>query len=98
MCTVRQRRPGSEQDVPQQAGPPAMTTYPSSDESFARLHKASWNVGDVAVLTPAGKRWLVTGTNGENAVRAEGANQTEACGRGSVAATPPGCRPRSCRS
>jgi hypothetical protein len=55
-----------------------VTAYPSSDESFARLHKAGWSVGDVAVLTPAGKRWLVTGTNGENAIRAEGVTQAEA--------------------
>jgi hypothetical protein len=35
--------------------------YPSVDESFGRLHRAGWSVGDVA--TPAG--WCVCGTNGD---------------------------------
>jgi hypothetical protein len=55
-----------------------VTTYPNSDDSFIRLHRAGWSVGDVAVLTPTGKLWLVSGTNGENLVRAPGATQAEA--------------------
>ncbi len=56
---------------------PAMN-YPSSDESFVRLHQAGWSVGEVAVHTPAGIVWLVSGTNGENAIEARGETQAEA--------------------
>ena len=55
-----------------------MSSYPSSDESFARLHQAGWSAGEVAVHTPAGIAWLVTGTNGENAIEARGTTQAEA--------------------
>src|SRR5262249_47920489 len=55
-----------------------VSRYSSSDESFARLQRAGWSVGDVRVLTASGPRWLVTGTNGMNAIRAEGATQAEA--------------------
>jgi hypothetical protein len=51
-----------------------MATYPSSDESFARLHAAGWSVGEVR----ASVSWIVSGTNGENALRAEGATSAEA--------------------
>ena len=40
-----------------------MSNFPSVDESFDRLHRAGWSVGEVA--TSAG--WLVTGANCENA-------------------------------
>jgi hypothetical protein len=53
--------------------------FECSDEAFARLHRAGWTVGEVATLTRAGRKlWLVTGTNGENAIRAEGTSQDEA--------------------
>ena len=52
--------------------------YPTVEQSFARLHRAGWSVGDVRILTVKGLRWLVTGTNGENAVSARGATQAEA--------------------
>ena len=55
-----------------------MTKFATSDESFARLHRAGWSVGDVRVLTPAGPAWLVTGANGENVIEARGATQAEA--------------------
>jgi len=51
---------------------------PSTDESFSRLQRAGWTVGDVAVYGPEGIRWLVTGTNGENRIEARGASQEEA--------------------
>jgi hypothetical protein len=53
---------------------------PSStvDESFARLQRAGWSVGDVRLLTAVGLRWWVTGVNGENAVSARGCTQAEA--------------------
>jgi hypothetical protein len=36
---------------------------PRVDESFARLHRAGWSVGDVGVLTAEGPVWCVGGTN-----------------------------------
>lgn len=51
-----------------------MTTYRHPDDSFARLHAAGWSIGDVA--TASG--WVVSGTNGENRVHAEGRAQAEA--------------------
>src|SRR5436190_23983393 len=56
------------------AGTMSAGDHPSSDESFDRLHRAGWSVGEVA--TASG--WLVTGTNGENAIHARGATQAEA--------------------
>jgi hypothetical protein len=53
-------------------------TRPPADESFARLHRAGWSVGDARILTAEGPRWLVTGHSGENAVSARGAAQAEA--------------------
>ena len=55
-----------------------MTKCATSDESFSRLKRAGWSVGDVRVMTPAGAAWLVTGANGENVIEARGATQTEA--------------------
>jgi hypothetical protein len=55
-----------------------MRTYPSVDESFARLHAAGWSVGDVRLLTAAGPDWLVSGANGENQIQARGRTQAEA--------------------
>jgi hypothetical protein len=55
-----------------------MPTYPSSDESFGRLKRAGWSVGETAVLGAAGRRWLVSGVNGENVIQAEGDTQAEA--------------------
>ena len=52
--------------------------FPRSDESFGRLQRAGWNVGDVAVHGADDIRWLVTGTNGENRIEAKGATQAEA--------------------
>jgi hypothetical protein len=51
-----------------------MGTYPSVDESRDRLHRAGWSVGEIA--TAAG--WLVTDTNGENALDARGKTLAEA--------------------
>jgi hypothetical protein len=44
------------------------------DESIDRLHRAGWSIGDVGTAT----RWLVSGTNGENLIRAEGKSRAEA--------------------
>jgi hypothetical protein len=51
-----------------------MATFPHPDDSFARLHAAGWSIGDVGTVA----NWLVTGTNGENVIRAEGQTQAEA--------------------
>jgi hypothetical protein len=53
---------------------PLPSTYPSVDESFARLRRAGWSVGE----TGGAGGWLVTGANGENVIRAEGRSQAEA--------------------
>ena len=47
---------------------------PTVDASAARLKRSGWSMGDVG--TSAG--WLVTGTNGENAIEARGSTQAEA--------------------
>jgi hypothetical protein len=55
-----------------------MPSSPTADECFARLHRAGWSVGDVRLLTAEGPVWWVSGTNGENALRARGRTQAEA--------------------
>ncbi|HEY1378575.1 MAG TPA: hypothetical protein VGF55_17375 [Gemmataceae bacterium] len=47
---------------------------PIVNECYARLHWAGWSIGDAA----AGSRWFVTGTNGDNAIRADARTQFEA--------------------
>jgi hypothetical protein len=51
---------------------------PRVDESFARLHRAGWSVGDVRLLTAAGPAWLVSGASGANQIRARGRTQAAA--------------------
>jgi hypothetical protein len=48
--------------------------YPTPDQSFSRLHRAGWSVGETA--TASG--WQVSGSNGENAILARGGSQAEA--------------------
>jgi hypothetical protein len=60
----------------------AIMTYPSVDESFARLHSAGWSIGE----TGAASVWLVSGTNGENVIHAEGQTQAEAWYRATLQA------------
>jgi len=55
-----------------------MNKHPSSDDSFARLNRAGWSVGDVRVITASGPAWVVTGANGENVIEARAPTQTEA--------------------
>ena len=57
-----------------------LCTASAAKESFARLHRAGWSVGDVRNITAEGSAWCVCGTNGENAVNARGATQAEAAG------------------
>jgi hypothetical protein len=51
-----------------------VTSYPTVDESFDRLHRAGWSVGEYATALA----WVVTGSNGENVLQAEGRTQAEA--------------------
>jgi hypothetical protein len=51
-----------------------MPDYPRVDESFARLRQAGWSIGEIG----AGGVWIVTRTNGENRIHAEGQSQAEA--------------------
>jgi hypothetical protein len=55
-----------------------MSAYPSPDECFARLRRAGWSVGEASFLGPGGEVWRVSGRNGENLLRAEGATQAQA--------------------
>jgi hypothetical protein len=74
--------------------------YASSDESFARLKRAGWSVGDVRILTARGAYWLVTGVNGENVIEARAPTQIEAWHRACEQAECKGMlrRQRSCPS
>ena len=51
-----------------------MRNYPAVDESFERLHRAGWSVGEVAAATA----WIVSGSNGENLLEARAGTQAEA--------------------
>jgi hypothetical protein len=61
-------------------GPPVEGATNPADDCYARLHEAGWSVGDVAVSTPTGFEWLVTGTlvHGECPLRATGRTRAEA--------------------
>jgi hypothetical protein len=41
-----------------------------SDLALLRLRRTGWSVGDAAFAGPDGMAWLVSGTNGENLIRA----------------------------
>jgi hypothetical protein len=74
-----------------------MTTdgpYPNSDESFERLHRSGWSIGDTAFRVAASLVWVVTGSNGENRIRAEGASRDEAWHRACQEARAVGMLPR----
>jgi hypothetical protein len=49
-------------------------TYPTADECLDRLRRAGWSVGEIG----SAMRWVVSGNNGENQIRAEGRTQAEA--------------------
>ena len=57
---------------------PVSAVLHSSDDSFGLLHRSGWTIGDTAFKLGDGLVWLVTGSNGENLIRAEGATQDEA--------------------
>jgi hypothetical protein len=59
-----------------------MSPYPTADESRARLLFFGWSVGE----TGGASTWLVTGTNGDHVIHAEGRTQSEAWWRACVQA------------
>lgn len=56
-------------------GPWTISDAPLWHESYARLHRTGWSIGDAAFAGPTGRDWLVSGHNGENLIRAEGPTQ-----------------------
>jgi hypothetical protein len=57
---------------------PVSAGYYSSDDPLALLHRSGWSIGDAAFRGSDGLVWLVTGSNNENMIRAEGATRAEA--------------------
>lgn len=48
-------------------------------EAIAALKRAGWSIGDTALVGSGGRRlWVVSGSNGENLIRAEGATEADA--------------------
>jgi hypothetical protein len=44
---------------------------PSVDESFARLHRAGWSIGETTFGSDHALVWIVTGAIGENFVESK---------------------------
>jgi hypothetical protein len=67
--------------------------YPSVDESFTRLHRAGWSIGQTAGAAV----WIVSDANGENLIVAGGQSQAEAWYRATLQAEAVGmlARPRA---
>ena len=63
-----------------------MPTYPSVDESLGRLRRAGWSVGDTAFGPEHALVGYVSGSNGENAVNAQGRTRAEAHWRACIQA------------
>ena len=63
-----------------------MSTYPDVDESFDRLHRAGWSLGEYALGPPHAPAWCVEGQNGENRIEGRGATLAEAWWRACEAA------------
>ena len=55
-----------------------MSHSPSVDESWDRLHRAGWSLGEYAVGPEHGLVWCVEGQNGANRIEARGQSQAEA--------------------
>jgi len=49
-----------------------MPAYPGVDQSFARLRRSGWSVGEAAFGGGGRLVWQAEGQNGENQIRAEG--------------------------
>jgi hypothetical protein len=53
--------------------------YDPIADALRQLHRSGWSIGDVAAGDGAGGTlWLVSGSNGENQIRAEGKTRAEA--------------------
>jgi hypothetical protein len=52
--------------------------YPTVDASAARLKRAGWSAGDVAVHGPGGVAWVVTAGRGYQQIEGRGPTQAEA--------------------
>jgi hypothetical protein len=53
--------------------------YDPIADAIRQLHRAGWSIGDVAAHDGAGGMlWIVSGSNGENLIRAEGSTRAEA--------------------
>jgi hypothetical protein len=48
------------------------------DIAMLRLKRAGWSIGDTAFVGTKGSTWVVSGSNGENLIRAHGATHGEA--------------------
>jgi hypothetical protein len=55
-----------------------MSYFPTVDTLAARLHRAGWSTGDVAVKYPTGCVWIVSGQRDGRWIVAEGRTQQEA--------------------
>jgi hypothetical protein len=55
-----------------------MTDFPDPADSYTRLRRAGWSVGSTGFHTASEPVRVVSGTNGENRIRAEGVTDTEA--------------------
>jgi hypothetical protein len=51
---------------------------PPVEEMIARLKRAGWSIGDVGFAGDGERVWVVSGTNGENRIVAEGTTEAEA--------------------
>jgi hypothetical protein len=61
------------------------------DEAIRQLHRAGLSIGDTAFTTDAGVvAWVVSGTNGQAVIRAEGSTRAEAWIRAVEQARSPG--------
>jgi hypothetical protein len=55
-----------------------MDNLTAADIALIRLRRAGWSVGDTAFSGPRGTTWVVSGSSGENFIRAMGATQSAA--------------------
>lgn len=62
----------------QSRGPSRMSDLEEIAGMIRRLNASGWSIGSVAFDGPAARRWLVSGSNGENILRAERLTQFEA--------------------
>jgi hypothetical protein len=51
--------------------------FPSSVDALVLLHRSCWMIGNTAFQVGDVLLWLVTGSNGENRIQAEGAPHAE---------------------